>query len=120
MHKLITILLVGLLLLGAEISAQSITIGIGQYITTSNTYGPMRSNTTADHWNRHAYIYPASLLTGLDHGSNIASIEFFKSDVLDYVGGETFKIYIKNIAAPDFGAGTVDWGTVTTGAVLVL
>lgn len=119
MYKLFSILLMGILLLGAEISAQSITVGVGQYFTASNTYGPMRSNTTADHWNRHAYIYPATALTGLNHGANIGSIEFFKYVALDYIGGETFKIYIKNIAASDWGAAALDWPTAITGASLV-
>ena len=72
MYKLFSVFLIGVLLLGAEISAQSITVGIGQFVTAANTYGPMRSNTTADHFNRHAYIYPASLLSGLNHGANIS------------------------------------------------
>lgn len=119
MNKLFSIFLIGVLFLGAEISAQSITVGVGQYFTASNTYGPMRSNTTADHWNRHAYIYPATALTGLYHGTNIGSIEFFKYVALDYIGGETFKIYIKNIAAQDWGTAALDWPTAITGASLV-
>ncbi|MBP9581354.1 MAG: hypothetical protein KBE38_04270, partial [Ignavibacterium sp.] len=78
MNKLFTFLLVTTLLFGVEVSAQSITIGVGQYFTSTNLYGPMRSNTTADHWNRHAYIYPATALTGINQGANIGSIEFFK------------------------------------------
>ncbi|MBK7631523.1 MAG: T9SS type A sorting domain-containing protein [Ignavibacteriales bacterium] len=105
--------------MGAEITAQSITVGVGQYFTALNTYGPMRSNTTADHWNRHAYIYPATGLTGLGHGANIGSIEFFKYEALDYIGGETFKIYIKNTSDPDWGTAALDWPTAITGATLV-
>lgn len=119
MNKLFTFLLVTTLLFGVEVSAQSITIGVGQYFTSTNLYGPMRSNTTADHWNRHAYIYPATALTGINQGANIGSIEFFKYVALDYIGGETFKIYIKNTAALDWGTAALDWPTAITGASLV-
>lgn len=119
MNKLFSIVLLFVFLLGADIFAQSITVGVGQYFTSSNTYGPMRSNTTADHWNRHAYIYPATALTGLNHGANIGSIEFYKYVALDYVGGETFKIYIKNTSALDWGTTALDWPTAITGASLV-
>ncbi len=119
MNKLLTILLAVTLLFGVEISAQSITVGVGQFVTASNTYGPMRSNTTADHCNRHAYIYPASLLTGLNHGANISSIEFNKNNANDMIGGETFKIYIKNSATTEWPAGALDWTTAITGAILV-
>lgn len=119
MHKLFSVLLTVVLLLAIDVSAQSVVVGNGQFVTSTNLYGPMRSNTTADHWNRHAYVYPSSLLSGLTHGANITSIEFNKNDLRDMVGGETVKIYIKNIAAPDWGAGTLDWATAITGASLV-
>ena len=119
MYKLFSVFLIGVLLLGAEITAQSITVGVGQYFAAANTYGPMHSITTADRWNRHAYIYPATALTGLNHGANIGSIEFFKYVALDYIGGETFKIYIKNTADLNWGTAALDWPTGITGASLV-
>jgi hypothetical protein len=119
MKKLLTLLFAVILLFGIEAPAQSITIGLGQYITSGNTYGPMRSNTTANINNRHAYIYPAQFLTGMPPGSVINSLEWYKHDAVAMIGGETLKIYVKLTNLPDWGAPDLDWPTAITGATLV-
>ena len=51
--------------------------GAGTYASPTNTYGPFTTNTTIS-WNRHAYIYPLSLLTGMSPNSTIDSLFFSK------------------------------------------
>lgn len=100
-----------------------ISVGYGSLLTGSNTYGPMRSNTGGTiNWNRHAYIYPQSLLSGIYNGSNIDSIAFYRTvstlapGVLN--GTTTFKIYLKNTTNTAFAA-AIDWVTETGTATKV-
>ena len=97
--------------------------GQGTYLNPANPYGPMTSVATGASWNRHAYIYPASLLTGIASGSSIDSLFFARSS--DGVttqgtlaGTVNFKIYLKNTATNTFATGPT-WSTEISGATLV-
>ncbi|MES2773176.1 MAG: T9SS type A sorting domain-containing protein [Bacteroidota bacterium] len=110
MRKLstLTFLLVSLFF-QKETNAQTVTIGGGAFVTASNVYGPFRSITTANQWNRNAYIYPTSVVNSIPSGSTINSIEFRRDAAAAAVGSLTCKIYLKNTAAADFGAANLDW-----------
>jgi len=101
-----------------DVAAQSIVVGVGQYSSTANTYGPMRSNATANQNNRHAYIYPSSLLTGLNHGDLITSIEFERTGVNAMVGVVNFKIYLGTTSMATWGTVALPWDTATSKAAL--
>lgn len=69
---------------------------------------------------RIAYIYPSSLLTGLNSGQNITALEWFRNNATGALNaGATWKIYIKNTSANDWGAGTINWADAIAGANLV-
>ena len=96
--------------------------GAGSLATSANTYGPFTTNTTVS-WNRHAYIYPATLLSGMPSNSRIDSI-FFARVTLGgtpgmLTGTVNCKIYLKNTTAIDFGAGALDWSTEVNTTTLV-
>ncbi|MBL0358684.1 MAG: T9SS type A sorting domain-containing protein [Chitinophagaceae bacterium] len=96
--------------------------GQGSFIIGTNVYGPMTSVSTGASWNRHAYIYPASLLAGIPSGSTIDSLFFFRGTSGATLGGlagtVSFKIYLKNTATNAFAAGTL-WSNEISGADLV-
>ncbi|MEO8109587.1 MAG: T9SS type A sorting domain-containing protein [Ginsengibacter sp.] len=96
--------------------------GSGSLATTPNTYGPFTTNTTVS-WNRHAYIYPVSLLSGMPSNSRIDSIFFARvslSGIYGALSGSVnCKIYLKNTTATDFGTGPLDWATEVSTTTLV-
>lgn len=109
------------LLFSEKSNAQfSITVGTG---ATGNSYlyAPVYSfGTTAARYERIAYVYPASTLTGLNAGQIINSLEFNRQSATgSFNAGANWKIYVKNISASDWGAGTLDWATSIVGATKV-
>ena len=116
-----------LFLLCQSVHSQSnITVGTyggaGTYYSSSNTYGPFATNTTIS-WNRHAYIYPETLLNGMYSNSTIDSFYFPRvssGGAYGMLSGTVnCKIYLKNTLATDFGAGALDWTSETGVATLV-
>lgn len=105
-----------LLVLGA--SAQQVkTIGdpgLNKF-TLYNTYGPMRSVPGAfaagSISNRHAYIFPAASLGGIEAQSKIDSLSFYKVNNGALQGTVNLKLYLKNTSATDFGAASLSWET---------
>lgn len=97
--------------------------GAGGNVSASNTYGPMMTLTTSPEWNRHAYIYPSSIYTGLPLGSTINAISFPRGTQSytfgSLAGTVSFKIYMKNTTATDFGAANLDWTAESASATLV-
>lgn len=98
--------------------------GAGSFIIGTNAYGPMTSITAGASWNRHAYIYPASLLSVMPSGSTINAIDFSRVGSAGATAGSlsgtvNFKIYLKNSTATTYGTGSLDWATAITGATLV-
>ena len=89
-------------------------------VTQSSTYGPMYSTSSANATNRSAYIYPASQLSAVS-GTMISSIYFHTgtANANGMLGTPNFKIYLKEIAAADWGTGALPWATATAGATLV-
>lgn len=91
--------------------------GSGSLAATANTFGPFTTNTTVS-WNRHAYIYPASLLSGMPPNSRIDSIFFARVSLSGpygtLSGSVNCKIYLKNTFTTDFGAGALDWTSEVT------
>ena len=83
------------------------------------TYGPMYSSSTANTNNRTAVIYPASQLSSLI-GQNLNGIYFQRNTASgSMTGTPNFKVYLKEVAANDWGTSSIDWATETTGATLV-
>jgi trimeric autotransporter adhesin len=83
------------------------------------TYSVMRSNTTANEKQRMAFIIPASQLISIANGT-ITSTYFRRATASGTLNaGTTFKIYLKNTSATDFGSGSPDWATETGSATLV-
>jgi hypothetical protein len=116
--------LVFLFLISSSIllKAQStLSIGTGPSVTGGSTFGIMRSNTTANSWNRNAYIYPQSLFTTIATNSTINSLEFESSNFsgATLAADAAFKIYIKNTTSADFGTSSLTWATEIATATLV-
>ena len=85
----------------------------------SNLYGPMNSTTTANANSRFAAIYPAADLTTII-GQNLNAMYFERFTASGTMAGTpNFKIYLKEVSATDWGSGSIDWATETTGATLV-
>lgn len=107
-------------------SQSNITVGTyggaGTYLSSSNVYGPFSTNTTVS-WNRHAYIYPKTVLGGMYTNSVIDSLSFPRvssNSMYGMLSGSVnCKIYLKNTTASDFGAAALDWSSETGGATLV-
>ncbi len=107
------------LLFSLQSNAQSVTIGPSATTTAIITYGPMTSGTTAARYNRHAYIYPASLFPDITNGDRIDAFAFKKAVTTAPTGASVFKIYVKNINLTDWGTGNVNWTTEIANATLV-
>jgi len=87
--------------------------------TVASTYGPMSSVATVNAASRHAYIYPASQLTGIA-GVNLSGAYFHRATATGSMAGTpNFKIYVKEVSATDWGSTALDWATAITGATLV-
>lgn len=110
MKKFFLLALTGLLFLGLnpDINAQSITIGGGQF--TSTTYGPCRTNTSDNQYNRHAYIYTSDLLDQIQNSDTIRSFEFSRTGTNAVVGNPNMMIYVANTSDTVF-ASPVTWAT---------
>lgn len=96
--------------------------GAGTYASSTNTYGPFTTNTNIS-WNRHAYIYPATLLAGMSANSTIDSLFFprvsFSGNYGMLSGTVNCKIYLKNTTATDFGASAMDWSAESASTTLI-
>ena len=86
--------------------------------TTSSSYGPMYSTSTANATSRTAVIYPANEL-GTIAGAYISNIYFNKATALAILGTPNFKIYLKEVSATDFGSASLTWATEIQNATLV-
>jgi len=116
--KKITIVLLMLFLTVATVQAQLYTLPTCSS-QGSNFYGPMYSTSFPNSTNRTAVVYPASQLTSIS-GKVINGLYFNRfSGGVAMAGNPYFKIYVKEIAAIDFGAGDLDWVTAISGATLV-
>ncbi len=120
LHSLITLIFVLIFsIFFSEKSQAQFSIIVGTGATgNSYLYAPVYSfGTTAARTERIAYVYPASTLTGLNSGQVISSFEFNRQSATgSYTAGANWKIYVKNISATDWGAGTLDWATSIVGA----
>jgi len=85
----------------------------------SNTYGPMNSVATANSKNRTAFIIPASQLSAVA-GGTFTSTFFKRVTTTGALNADTtFKIYLKNVTATDFGSTSPTWSTEIGSATLV-
>ena len=102
-----------------QMQAQIFTTDICSGTLGSSTYGPMYSTATANATNRTAVVYQSSNLTMLA-GQTLTSAYFRRTTATGTMAGTpNFKIYLKEVTFTDFGSGSLDWATATTGAVLV-
>jgi hypothetical protein len=113
-----------LFLVSSYISAKAqstLSIGTGPSVTGGSTFGIMRSNTTANSWNRNAYIYSQGLFSTIATNSTINSLEFESSNFsgATLASNATFKLYIKNTTSADFGSSSLTWATEIATATLV-
>jgi trimeric autotransporter adhesin len=100
-------------------SGQTFTIPVCSGAIGTNSYGVPNSNTSANAKSRGAFIIPSSQLMSIADGT-ITSTYFKRlssSGTLN--SGTTFKIYLKNTSATDWGSPSLDWATAITGATLV-
>jgi len=99
--------------------AQNFTVTTCSTGVSSNTYGPMNSNSTANSKNRTAFVLPASQLSAL--GGGILTGTYFRRLATSgsLPAGTTFKIYLKNTTITDFGSSSPDWATEISTATLV-
>jgi len=102
-----------------QINAQLFQVTTCSGGISSNTYGPMNSVATANATSRVATIYPASQLTTIA-GQTLNAVYFKRMAATGSMGGSpTFKVYLKEIAAADFGSSGLDWATEIATATLV-
>ena len=113
-----------LLLLLASVFTSQIYLGQGFTVSScsdlgSNSYGPMNSTSTANSKNRTAFIIPASQLSAVAGGTFTST--FFKRVTASgaLTSDTTFKIYLKNVTATDFGSSSPTWTTEIGSATLV-
>ncbi|WP_190277339.1 Ig-like domain-containing protein [Taibaiella lutea] len=78
----------------------------------------MYSTSTANATSRIAVIYPASQLSTIA-GSAISNIYFNKTTASAMSGTPSFKIYLKEVSATDWGSSAITWATEIAGATLV-
>ncbi len=102
-----TILSLAFLFFFLASNAQYTQVGNGGF--ASFFYGPMATIDSTPYFNRHAYIYPAASIPGLEHGDTIRSIEFMRNGSDTLAGTASFKIYLKNSQRADFGSGVLNW-----------
>lgn len=89
--------------------SQSVTVGNGTFGGT-NILGPMFAVSTLDTaFSRQAYIYPRSLLYGLDHGDSISSLDFYAQANDTLVGDINLKIYLRMSLNDTFPRGTLNY-----------
>ena len=116
--KKITLVMLLLFLTVATVQAQLYTLPTCSS-QGSNLYGPMYSTSFPNSTNRTAVVYPASQLTSIS-GKVINGLYFNRfSGGVAMAGNPYFKIYVKEMAAIDFGAGDLEWATAISGATLV-
>ena len=107
--RVIQRLLLLIYLIPCSVLGQSVTIGQGTYGGT-NIYGPLYAVSTADTaFSKQAFIYPASLLTGLNHGDSISSIEFYAQADQAMSGNVNLKIYLKTTKNDTFPASSLNF-----------
>ncbi|MGE4514865.1 MAG: hypothetical protein AB7E26_13795, partial [Chryseobacterium sp.] len=98
---------------------QTFTVPVCNGTIGTNSYGTPNSNTSANAKSRGAFIIPASQLMSIADGT-ITSTYFKRlSSSGTLTSGATFKIYLKNTSATDWGSASLDWATAITGATLV-
>ena len=107
-------------------TAQTIVVGSSELVNLDNDNGIMRSNTSGATWNRHAYLYPRSVLTTLPTVASLTAFEFNRSvadaaNLPGNIAGAALKIYVINTASTntDLGAADLDWAANTASATLV-
>ena len=116
--KKITIFILLFLLGLSSLQAQMFTVPTCSSTSSSN-YGPMYSLANANATSRTAVVYP-SVQLGTLAGKTINGMYFHRTSTTGaMMGNPNFKIYVKEITAPDFGAGALDWATAITDATLV-
>ena len=116
--KKITIFILLFLLGLSPLQAQVFTVPTCSSTSSSN-YGPMYSLANANATSRTAVVYPSVQLATLA-GKTISGMYFHRTSTTGaMLGNPNFKIYVKEITAPDFGEGALDWATAITGATLV-
>src|SRR5829696_7526853 len=102
-----------------RLQAQYYTVPTCSTPVASNNYGPMNSDAAATSTNRTAVIYPSTQLTPIS-GQTITNLYFDRNAAgSTMLGSPTLKIYLKAVVASDWGAGSLDWATATSGATLV-
>lgn len=88
----------------------------------------MNTATLDSQFCRHAYLYPEGVFTNvlisgdtvqLKHGDTIRSMEFGKTSFTELRGNPKFKIYLRNNAFSNLGAGNIDWEAEAQTAELV-
>lgn len=102
-------LLLFLILVPVLAYSQSVKVGQGSY-TGSNAYGPMFNTSLYDTaFSIHAFIYPSTVLTGLNHGDSISSISFYAITDNAGKGSMNLKIYLKMSSNDTFPATNINW-----------
>ena len=101
--------------------AQSLTIGTGQFRHNVNLYGPMVSLIADSLYNRHAYIYSASLFGDLGNSDTIRSIAFNRSasTTAPLSGNPTLRIWFNKTTMTSYGAAALNWESRMKNAKLV-
>lgn len=115
----LSVLLFMLLFSHFGVFAQQWTSGNCTMGIATNTYAP-NSVTTAGATSRHAIIYQASQGYGCLAGTTLNTIYMNRySGTIALSGTPNLKIYLQETANTDWGAGSLDWATAISTAILV-
>ncbi len=106
-YKIYSLLIVLFAVLQSMV-AQVTTIGNGTF-QNSNFGGPAYTSTIQGAHSRYAYIFPSSVLGGLQHGDSIRSLAFLKNGMGSITGTCSMKIYIRNTVNTTYGSRNVIW-----------
>ncbi|MCX8531366.1 T9SS type A sorting domain-containing protein [Chryseobacterium luquanense] len=98
---------------------QTYTVPVCSGTVATNGYGTLNSNATANSKSRGAFIIASSQLVGIADGTITSTYLKRLASSGSMNNGATFKIYLKNTTATDFGSAALDWATAITGATLV-
>lgn len=91
-----------------SLHSQVTTIGNGTF-QNSNFGGPAYTSTIQGAHSRYAYIFPSSVLGGLQHGDSIKSLAFLKNGIGSITGTCSMKIYLRNTVNSTYGNRNVIW-----------
>ncbi|NNC94966.1 MAG: hypothetical protein HKN92_05340, partial [Chitinophagales bacterium] len=98
--KAMVMILLSMAFCSLELAAQ-LEFQVGTSTTSATNYGPIFrvSSTNAQDASRYSHLYSADELAGLDSGSTINKVAWFKTTTAQTLVPASFTVYIENVAS---------------------